>query len=87
MDEPSFLKTFKSEWAQLSGFSLQKKLKLIKGPPREWNRNVFGHIDKKISSFQDALSKLEEEAQTNTLEEHDWLRMDALRTWLWLWMA
>ena len=81
------MKAFKANWLQLSDFPLQKKLKLIKGPLREWNRNIFGHIDNKISSYQMALSMLEKEAQSKTLEENDWLRMDALRTQLWLWMA
>jgi len=87
LEEPSFLRTFQSEWVQLSGFPLQQKLKLIKGPLRDWNRNIFGHIVKKIRSFQDALSKLEAAAQIKALEEEDWLRMDALRTQLWLWMT
>ena len=87
LDEPSFLRIFKSNWTQLSGFPLHKKLKLIKGPIREWNKNNFGHIESKISSYQIALSTLEKEAQSRVLEDHEWIRMDALRSQLWLWMA
>jgi len=72
------LKTFKPEWWQLSDLPLQKKLKLIKRPLKDWNRNVFGHIDGHISKFMQALNKVEEEAQRRALREDEWGRMDAL---------
>ena len=84
--EPSFLKTFKANWEQLSGFPLHKKLKHIKGPLKAWNRDNFGHIHTKITSYQLALSTLEKEAQSRILEDHEWLRMDAMKTQLGLWM-
>ena len=86
LEEPSFLKTFNAEWLQLSEFPLEKKLKLIKRPLKEWNRKIFGHIEGHISKFRQALLKLEEEAQRRPLGLDEWSRMDALRSQLWLWM-
>jgi len=87
LDEPSFLRTFRKEWIQLTGLPLQQKLKLIKGPLKEWNKEVFGHIVTKISNFQSNLQKLEQKALEDELDESDHSRMEALNSQLWLWMA
>ena len=39
----------------MSSLSLEKKLKLIKRPLKEWNRSVFGHIERNICKFMQAL--------------------------------
>ena len=64
-----------------------KKMKLIKGPLKVWNKEVFGHIDSKITLFQKSLQELEDKGQECELEESEWCRMEALKTQLWLWMA
>ena len=87
LEEPTFLSTFKKEWVQLSGLPLERKLKLIKKPLKEWNRRVFGHIEQNICKFQAAMDKLESAAQIRELQEDEWSRLDALRTQLWLWTA
>jgi len=86
LEEPSFMKTFSKEWVQLSGLPLQQKLKIIKGPLKVWNREVFGHIETKVRAFQTAIQELEDKAQTSELEESDFCRLEALRSQLWLWM-
>ena len=86
LDEPSFEKVFRAEWLQLQGKSLESKLKQIKKPLRVWNKDVFGHIDLKISRFQEAIRELDKEAQSRSLIESEWCRLDALRTQLWFWM-
>jgi len=48
LSEPSFLRTFKKEWVQLEGLTLEQKLKRIKKPLKAWNKAVSGHIDYKI---------------------------------------
>ena len=40
-----------------------------------------------MSTFQEAIRKLDKEAQSKPLEECDWIRMDALRSQLWYWMV
>ena len=65
---------------------LGKKLQLMKHPIKAWNKQVFGHIDHKLRVLQDAIAKLEKEAQNRQLEEHEWSRMDALKSQLGLWM-
>jgi len=87
LEEPSFMKTFSKEWLQLTGKPLQQKLKLIKGPLKVWNKEVFGHIDTKITKFQADLQRLEMKAQENDLDDCDLSRMEALKSQLWLWMA
>jgi len=87
LEEPSFLSTFKKEWVQLSGLPLEKKLKMIKKPLKEWNRKTFGHIEQNIDKFQKEMDKMESEAQVRELQEEEWSRLDALRTQLWLWTA
>ena len=86
LEELSFLNIFKTEWLQMSGLSLERKLKSIKRPLKEWNRNIFGHIDRSICKFQKALNKVEEEALSREIMEDEWRRIDALRSQLWLWM-
>ena len=85
LEEPSFLKTFQSEWVKLLDVPLEKKLKLIKKPLKEWNRNVLGHFDVHINKFMEALLQMEKEAQRRVLRRDECSRMDALRSQLWLW--
>jgi len=87
LEEPSFMSTFKREWVHLSGLPLEKKLKMIKKPLKEWNRNTFGHIEQNINKFQREMDKIEREAQVRELQEEEWSRLDALRTQLWMWTA
>jgi len=86
LEEPSFEKMFRSCWLKLQGMPLGKKLQLMKHPIKAWNKQVFGHIDHKLRVLQDAIAKLEKEAQNRQLEEHEWSRMDALKSQLGLWM-
>ena len=86
LDEPSFEEVFRKEWLQLGGKSLVSKLKLIKKPLKAWNKGVFGLIDSKLCLFQEAIRKLDKEAQSRSLDECEWIRLDALRAQLWHWM-
>jgi len=87
LEEPSFEKVFRKEWLQMEGKPLVSKLKLIKKPIKAWNKGVSGHIDSKLCSYQEAIRKLDKEAQSRTLDECDWVRMDALQSQLWHWMV
>jgi len=80
------LELFKKEWLQLSGLSIEKKLKALKGPLKKWNKEGFEHIDLRIKSYQEEISKLDLKAQTQALQESDWLRRDALQIQLELWL-
>jgi len=85
LEEPSFLNTFKKEWVKLSDLPLEKRLKLIKKPLKDWNRKSFGHIEQNIGKFQKEIDKLESVAQDRELQEEEWSRLEALRTQLGLW--
>ena len=50
----------KKEWVQLAQLSFEQKLKVMKGPLRRWNREVFGHINLKIKVFKDELLKVDQ---------------------------
>uniref|UniRef100_A0A7C9DIR8 Uncharacterized protein n=1 Tax=Opuntia streptacantha TaxID=393608 RepID=A0A7C9DIR8_OPUST len=66
---------------------MEQKLKRMKAPLKKWNREVFGHIDLKISSFQKEITKLDLLAQERQLQECEWHRRSALQSQLWLWKA
>jgi len=85
LKEPSFVQVFKNEWQQLVGLPLEQKLKRMKAPLKKWNREVFGHIDSKIQSFQKELAQIDLLAQNRELQECDWQRRAALQSQLWLW--
>lgn len=87
LEESSFLDTFKKESIQLTGESLEKKLKELKKPLQKQNREVLGHIDMKIKSFEEELEKLDSSAQNRELLEYECHRREELETQLWLWMA
>ena len=87
LQEPSFVQVFRNEWLQLVGLHLEQKLKRMKAPLKKWNREVFGHIDLKISSFQKEITKLDLLAQERQLQECEWHRRSALQSQLWLWKA
>jgi len=59
LKESSFLTVFKQEWLQLSGLTLDQKLKKLKAPLKKWNKEVFGHIDMKIQAYQKEIGKLD----------------------------
>ena len=86
LDEPSFGKLFEDEWLQYSGLPLEKKLRLIKKPLKRWSREVFGHIDRNIQKFEQALKTAEEAVIRGETGEIAWSRIEALRSQLWLWM-
>jgi len=87
MNEPSFIKVFKKEWVQLTGLPFHMKVVKMREPLRKWNREVFGHIDQKIKSFQKEMAKLDLKAQEFMLDEVEWHRRDALQSLLWLWQT
>jgi len=59
----------------------------MKNPIQKWNREVFGHIHRRINCFQEEIIKLENTAQDKELLEQEWLRKEALHSQLWLWMT
>ena len=87
LDEPSFMELFEAEWVQLSGLPLEKKLRLIKKPIKKWNREVYGHIDRNIQKFEQALDKAEAEVVKGEHGDLQWSRIEALRSQLWSWMV
>ena len=87
LQEPNFINLFKKEWIQLAGLSLDAKLKAIKKPLKKWNREVFGHIDQKIATYQQEMQKIDQKAQTTELQECDWFRRSAVQSQLWFWLA
>ena len=87
LQEPSFIHLFKKEWLQLTGLSLDAKLKAIKKPLKKWNREVFSHIDQKIAAYQLEMQKLDQKAQTTELQECEWLRRNAIQSQLWFWLV
>ena len=87
LEEPQFMAVFKKEWIQLSQLPFEQKLKAMKRPLKKWNREVFGHIDSKLMSLQNELSKLDAKEQAQALQEADRQRKKALQSQLWLWLA
>ena len=87
LTEPSFIKVFKKEWVQLTGLPFHRKLVKMREPLRKWNREIFGHIDQKIKSFQKEWAKVDLKAQEFLLDELEWHRMEALQSQLWLWQT
>jgi len=59
----------------------------MKKPLKKWNREVFGIIDDKIKSLQEAISKVDDKEQREMLQEADIYRRKALKTQLWQWMT
>ena len=58
----------KSVWDELnvvgpSSFILAKKLNFLKTKLKQWNREVFGHLDFKMASLVDKVKLLDEEQQ------------------------
>ena len=84
LKEPSFLQVFRKEWLQLTGLPLDQKLKKLKAPLRKWNREVFGHIDLEIQTYQKELAKLDLVAQDRELNELEWHRRSVVQSQLWL---
>ena len=78
------MQVFRNEWLQLAGLPLDQKLKKMKDPLKKWNREVFGHIDLKIQSFQKELAHIDLLAQDRELLETEWHRRAALQSQLWL---
>ena len=58
LKEPSFVQVFRHEWMQMTSIPLDQKLKKMKAPLKKWNREVFGHIELKIQSFQKELAHI-----------------------------
>jgi len=87
LEEPKFLEIFKKEWIQLSHIPFEQKLKAMKKPLREWNKEVFGNIDMKLKVIQEELSKLDETEQFEQPKEIDVHRRRALQSQLWFWLA
>ena len=52
------------ESVQLTCLSLEKKLKALRFPLRKWEKEVFGHIEHKIISFQTEITKLDKMHRT-----------------------
>jgi len=59
----------------------------MKKPLKKWNKEIFGHIDTKIRSLQQEISKLDHVDQQLGLDETDSIRRKALQTQLWLWLT
>ncbi|CAM8921539.1 unnamed protein product [Rhodiola kirilowii] len=84
--DPRFKELLKSLWEnQASHCSFLDKLKGIKQPILEWNRKVFGQVDKKLHGLRDALNKLRQSPRTDDTisketqlcaEMDEWLRRE-----------
>ena len=46
-----------------SSFILAKKLNLLKTKRKQWNREVFGHLEFKMASLVDKVKRLDEKEQ------------------------
>ncbi|GKV22123.1 hypothetical protein SLEP1_g32015 [Rubroshorea leprosula] len=45
------------------GFKLKEKFKLLKNDLKKWNKEVFGHIDRKTEEIRDEIKKLDDKAE------------------------
>lgn len=54
---------------------MPKKMKLLKTPLKDWNKNNFGHIDKKISNFEEEIFKLQKLGDERKLNNHELARL------------
>lgn len=71
-DHPDFVNFVKEKWSSkiVNGkacFVLKEKLKSLKSDLKEWNRVVFGNLDRNVEATTEALNKLDLEAETRPL--------------------
>lgn len=58
LSDKRFYNLVHREWNALLGKPLHQKLKLLKNPINEWNRDCFGHVGQKIKALEDEIQKL-----------------------------
>ncbi|GLT25250.1 hypothetical protein SLA2020_003940 [Shorea laevis] len=67
------------------GFRLKEKLKRLKNGLKEWNKEVFGHVDKKIENAQIEIKRLDEKVDSRDLTEIEIERRKACFQDVWEW--
>lgn len=66
---PGYKKYINDEWNKIKGWLVSKRLKLLKGPFREWNKLNIGHIDQHLKCIEEEIHELDKIVDTRTLTE------------------
>ncbi|MED6142875.1 DNA mismatch repair protein msh6 [Stylosanthes scabra] len=70
-----FKEVVKEEWSRLASIPCQEKLKRLKNPLRNWNKEKFGVIEQKITEIEREIQKVDE--LTESGKENDCVRQEA----------
>lgn len=76
---PGFRKFVSDEWLNLHGLSLDKKLKALKGPLRNWSKKYFEPLDNRIDELEKTVHELEGLSDIRTLDDIELARLKATK--------
>lgn len=87
-DHPEFSNFVKEKWNSMSisgraCFVLKEKLKSLKADLKEWNKSVFGSLDRSIEATVEELNLLDLEAENRELSLVEEERRKVLTTIMW----
>lgn len=83
---PGCLKFIRENWKQDDRMQLNKKLNLMKLQFKEWNSNVFGHIDHNINALEEKIQKLDSTSNNRELDESELSERKKAQQDLWTWL-
>ncbi|GKV28721.1 hypothetical protein SLEP1_g37737 [Rubroshorea leprosula] len=69
------------------GFRLKEKLKWLKSDLKEWNKEVFGHIDKNLEIFRDEIKMIDDKGENGILLEVEIEQRRAFFQEFWEWSS
>ncbi|GKU89286.1 hypothetical protein SLEP1_g3443 [Rubroshorea leprosula] len=69
------------------GFKLKEKFKLLKNDLKKWNKEVFGHIDRKMEEIRDEIKKLDDKAENGVLSSSEIEQRQTCFQQFWEWCS
>lgn len=79
------METIRETWGKSCNLSLHEKLSQMKEKLKQWNKNVFGHIDHNISLLEEKIQAFDWASNNRPLNESEILERKAAQQDLWLW--
>ncbi|GKV51184.1 hypothetical protein SLEP1_g57855 [Rubroshorea leprosula] len=83
---------FEEKWSSYrvegwEGFKLKEKFKLLKNDLKKWNKEVFGHIDRKLEEIRDEIKKLDDKAENGVLSASEIEQRQTCFQQFWEWSS
>ncbi|GKV30550.1 hypothetical protein SLEP1_g39351 [Rubroshorea leprosula] len=69
------------------GFKLKEKFKLLKNDLKKWNKEVFGHIDRKLEEIRDEIKKLDDKAENGVISSSEIEQRQTCFQQFWEWCS